>query len=107
MSDQASGRSHGGDGQRHDRISDHARAGFAHDHDGALEGTSLDEEVTISQKMLSAVSGSILTSLLGTRSRVFVEIPAPDKQQLPLWTSCASGYSRRRPHHKRLSRQAD
>ena len=55
-------------GQRHDRISDsfdtEAIAPITLDRTGDL-ASEPDVEISASQKMLSAVSGSLLTSLLG------------------------------------------
>lgn len=52
-------------GQRHDRLQD----GAVHVPGDFVEEDIPEPEISIGQKMLSAVSGSILTSLLGmTRS---------------------------------------
>lgn len=59
------------EGQRHDRIS----SGVLVDSDGtntmssSIKPSDAPGDVSLSQKMLSAVSGSILTSLLGTYKR--------------------------------------
>ena len=54
----------GGDGQRHDRIPGNSRRNVAL-HAGAPVDDVPEYEISIVQKMLSAVVGSVLTSLLG------------------------------------------
>ncbi len=54
------------DGQRHDRTDDDSRQQqFAPMLAARAGSSSNDVEVSLSQKMLSAVTGSILTSILG------------------------------------------
>lgn len=63
-------------GQRHDRIATkqrHIAMASAEIEDEAVD-TDVSGQVSISQKMLSAVSGSILTSLLGMLKPLYISV---------------------------------